>query len=162
MTGGADDDDTGGAVGGERVVQARGEREVAQMVGGELQLPSLFGVLLGAGHDAGVVHQDVQRALPGRGECGDGRRIGEVQVGHMHVLVAGRFGDVLGDELADRHVADGQSDGRPRTSQGPSRLRAETGGCAGDQRTAAREIDTLRDLCGRAGETEGRDDERHG
>lgn len=80
----------------------------------------------------------------------------------MHVPVAGRFGDVLGDALADRHVADGQGDGRPCTGQDASRLCAETGGCAGDQRTAAGEIDALRDLCGRAGESEGRDDEGQG
>ncbi len=46
MTGGADHDDAGGAVGGQRAVQASGESEVPEMVGGELPLPTLFGVLL--------------------------------------------------------------------------------------------------------------------
>jgi hypothetical protein len=58
-----DHDDAGGAVGGQRAVQAGGESEVAEMVGGELPLPALFGVLLGTGHDARVVHQHMQRAV---------------------------------------------------------------------------------------------------
>ncbi len=155
MAGGTHHDDARVAVGGQRLVQTGGEGEVAQVVGGELPFPSLFGVLLGAGHDARVVHQDVQRAPPGGGESGDGRGIGQVEMREAHLLIARRCGDVLGDAFARRRVPDSEGDCRARGGQGPGRLGPEAGGGAGDHRTTAGEIDALRHLGSRAGETEG-------
>ena len=59
MRAGAQRDDPRLERGGERVVEADGEGEVPEMVGGELHLPALGGVRLGHGHDPRVVDQQV-------------------------------------------------------------------------------------------------------
>jgi len=61
-----------GPGGGERVVQSVGEREVAEVVGGELQFPALGCALLGGSHDAGVVDEQVRRLVPRLDECRNG------------------------------------------------------------------------------------------
>jgi hypothetical protein len=65
--------------GGERAVQPEREPEVAEVVGGELQLPAPRGALFGRGHHARVVDQDVQRALPAPRERGDRSGVGQLQ-----------------------------------------------------------------------------------
>ena len=72
MPDGAERHDPRVAGGGECVVQAECEREVAEVVGRELHLPALRGPLkVGQSHHPGVVDQDVQRSAPVGGEGGD-------------------------------------------------------------------------------------------
>ena len=59
--------------------QQVGQREVAEVVGAELHLEAVRGALLGHGHHAGVVDQDVEVALPGVGERAHGGEVGEVE-----------------------------------------------------------------------------------
>ena len=49
-------------------MQAGGQREVAEVVGGELHLPALGRAGQRGGHHAGVVDEDVQRPVPARRE----------------------------------------------------------------------------------------------
>jgi hypothetical protein len=67
----ADDDDTSMARLLEHAVQPEREGEVTELVGGELQLPTLGGAALRCGHDARVADQDVERTTPGADECPD-------------------------------------------------------------------------------------------
>ena len=54
-----------------------------EVVRPDLQLEAVLGPTLGDGHDAGVVDEDVEVALPGVGEGADGREVGEVERPHL-------------------------------------------------------------------------------
>ena len=124
----AERDDARVAGGRERFVQAQREREVAEVVGRELAAPSPRGVRLGRRHHAGVVDEDVQRAVPGVRERGDRRAIGEVEVAHVDVGVARRRGDVAAVCSPASSVAHGERDRRRRRprARAPSRRRCRT------------------------------------
>ena len=81
---------------GQRRVQPEGELEVTEVVGRELHLPALGSALqLGQRHDAGVVDQDVQSALPGGDEVADRLPVSQVESRHVDLGVAGRRSDGL-------------------------------------------------------------------
>jgi hypothetical protein len=136
-------DDAGVAGCGQRVVQTGGQREMAEVVGAELGLPALRGPAVRGVHHAGVVHQDVERSVPGGGERVDTRQIGEIELFDDDVGATGGVGDVGGD----RHLGAG-------VGEGPGGLHADAGGPAGDDRAPARQVDSVDDLQGRAGAAE--------
>ncbi len=89
VAGGRDADDAGAVGGLQRGGEARDQREVAEMVGGELRFPVGPDTRFGIGHDGGVVDEDVQRLARGDiavGECLDGLEIGKVQLGEGVVI----------------------------------------------------------------------------
>ena len=158
---GADGDDPGAAVGGQGVVEAEGQGEVTEVVGRELELPALARVLLRRRHDAGVVDEDVQRAVPPGHERGDRRPIGELERRHVDVAVPGGGRDAGGDPPAGLHVPHGQGDPGAGAGQRPRRLHADAGGRAGDDGPPARQVDAGCHL-GRGGPgPEGRPDKCH-
>jgi hypothetical protein len=119
---GAERDDTGVAAVGESVVQAQCEREVAEMVGRELQLHAVPGQLFFGQEHAGVVDEDVQRPMPACRECGDRIKVGEVEPADSDSTVLGRGGDLGRGSVADLDVADGERDLGACTGQRPGGL----------------------------------------
>lgn len=80
----ADHHDPSAAVGGQRWMQPDRQREVAEMIRGELQFPAVRRVLLRRVHDARVVDQHVQRAVAPPGDEGvDGGEVGQVELSHL-------------------------------------------------------------------------------
>jgi hypothetical protein len=114
-----------------------GQGEVAQMVGGELQLPALGRTLqLRQGHDPGVVHQNVQRPGPAGHEVAHRGLIGEVQARDRDL------GAELGGDLLPRsHVPDRERHLSPGAGQGPGSLDPNARGASGDRLAEA--ADTL-------------------
>jgi hypothetical protein len=149
LGGGADRDDARPGGGRERAVQAGGQGEVAEVVGGELHLPAFGGAHQRGGHQPGVVDQDVQRARPVRGEGAHGCLVGEVERGDQDRLVAGAGDDVPGGAVARLFVADGEGDLGAGTGQRAGGLDADAGGPAGHDGPAAGQIDAVHDLGGR-------------
>ena len=141
MRRGADRDDAPGAVGHERVVQAEREREVPEVVGGELQLPALGRARLGGRHHACVVDEHVQWARPGRDEGRDRRPVGEVEVLDAHVGIARGFDDLAGRALAGGKVAHRERHVGSRARQRTRRLDSDPGRAAGDDDAATAEVD---------------------
>lgn len=90
------------------LVEGQGQREVPQVVGGELQFPAVVGVRLGCLYDAGVVDQGVQWAVPSGGERVDGVQVGQVEFTHVHPVVCGFGGDVVGGAPSGGRIADGR------------------------------------------------------
>jgi len=138
---------------------ARGQGEVAEVVGGELHLPALGRTHLGRCHQARVVDQDVQRAVPRGGERRDRRLVGKIQRRDQDLLVAGRRDDVLGGALSGRQIADRERDLRARARQGPGGLDADPGCPSGHDDAAAGEIDAVDHLGGGGLGAERRGDE---
>ena len=112
--------------------QQVGQREVAEVVGADLQLEAVLCARLGRGHDAGVVDQDVEVAVPALGELPDRREVGEVEPAHRdgtpHVgrglLAPGGVahgegharagaGELAGGDPADPAVGAGHDHGAP-------------------------------------------------
>ena len=90
----------------ERVVQSAGQSEVAQMVGGELQLPTLCRQLeVRQRHHAGVVDEQMERSTPARGEGGDRRLVREVEPADVECIVARGGGDVGGTSVSGGGIA---------------------------------------------------------
>jgi hypothetical protein len=89
-------------------VQADGEREMTEMVGGELHfVPGRGEGELRQGHHAGIVDEDVQRPGPRAHEAGHRGRIGQVQLRDPQRTRARRqlFGDPVRDFPAGLDVA---------------------------------------------------------
>ncbi len=107
---GAHRHDAGGPGRGHGVVQAECQGGMPEMVGRELALPPLRRADERAGHDAGVVDQQVQRLVPAPHEGCDAGPVHQIEVGHPHLLVARRRRDVTGYALARSGVADRQRD----------------------------------------------------
>ena len=126
MAAGAERHDPRVADSGQRVVESEREREVAKVVGRELELPAVGCQLeLGERHHAGVVDEDVQRPGPGAREGGNRGRIGEVERSDLDGVVAGRILDLGRDEFAGVGVADGEDDGGAGAREGPGGLDAD-------------------------------------
>ncbi len=156
VRGRADGDDPCVAGVGERAAQTAGEREVPEVVGRELQLPAFGGALFRRGHHAGVVDEDVQRSVPFVDECGDRGTVGEVEGRDVDATV-----DLGRDARSGGAVADGERDGRAGTGERAGGLDADAGGASGDDRAAAREVDSGHDLRRRGVEVEGGCDAGH-
>jgi len=154
VCGGAHRDDTGSVPfagsGGEGSVQAETEREVAEVVGGELEFPPLRRPGQVTDDHAGVVDQQVQRTGPPLGERGDGATDGEVQRADEDPAAAGRLGDVGGRPGAGVAVADGEGDLGARSRQRTGCLHPDPGRCAGDDRAEAGQVQSGDDVGGGA------------
>ena len=109
-------------------MQAGGEGEVTEVVGGELELPAFRGAEFGGRHHAGVVDEDVERAVPVRDEVGDRLLVGQVQ------------------PCADRDGDFGAGGG-----EDPGGLQSEAGAAAGDDRASAGQVDAVDHLGGGGG-----------
>jgi hypothetical protein len=145
-----------GAAGrGEGVVQAQGQREVAEIIGTELKFVALGGCPpVRHGHDSGVVDQNVQRARPCPDERADRVEVGQVERGGLD----------LSGEFAGQSAGRGRVPGRDGhlgagRGQGARRLPADAGGAAGHHGAFAGEVDTGQNLAGGAGEAERRSDQ---
>ena len=130
-----------GSIHAEQVLQQQaGEREMAEMVGAELQLEAVGGVLLRRVHHAGVVDEQVDPRVGGRkfGRRGAHRcQRAQIQFVHRHLRArgqlpnAGRRSVALGG-VADRHHHSGATGG-----EHTGRVVAEAGVRAGDDRHSA-------------------------
>ena len=130
-------------------MQAGGEREVAEVVGGELQLPALRRAQLSG---EAMTPALLTRMCSGPSQRGDerrdGRLVGEVERRDEDLLVAGGRGDVLGGALAGLGVADGEGDLGAGAGQRAGGLDADAGRAAGDDGAAAGQVDAGDDLGG--------------
>ena len=81
--------------------QQAGQREVAEVVGAELQLEAVGGAARDR-HHAGVVDQDVEVALQLVGEPAHRREVGEVEAAHVEVAV--QLGDRVLPFAVSRHA----------------------------------------------------------
>lgn len=137
---GADDHDAGGAGVPQSRVQASGQSEVAEVVGGKLHFPAVRGEgACGKGHDPRVRDEDVERPAPCPREAVDGGHIGKIEGLCVHPARTGG-GRLLDQGLGGLRVARGDGDLRAGGGQGPDGFGAETRGTAGDHGTAAGEI----------------------
>ena len=87
---------------GDMPKQQVGQREVAEVIGPDLQLESVRRTPLGCSHHSGVVDQYVNLALPGVGERAYRRQIGKIKTAHFGVT-----GYRRGSRLAFGHIAHG-------------------------------------------------------
>lgn len=143
----ADRDDARVAGGGESVAQAEGEREMPEMVRGELRLPALTGaVQVRQGHDARVVDQNVQWTLPRGREGSDGGTVGQFQPGDQNTVVAGLRRDLGRGAFAGFDVPDRERHLGSRRGQSPRGLDADARCTAGDNGTPAGQVDAGDDL----------------
>ncbi len=155
---GADRHDAGAAGGRERAVQAGGKREVAEMIGGELELPALWCAGLRARHHAGVVDQDVQRPVPGGDQRRDRCRVGEVHGRDEDVGVGATGHDRRRDTLSCVGVADREGHLRADGGERTCGLQADTRCPTGHDDPAAAQIDPADDLGSGCFPFEGRGD----
>ena len=122
------------------------------MVGAELGLEAVGGLALGAGHDAGVGDDHVER-LAGRdqgvGAGADAGQRGQVELDQLEPAAVGRLGaDAVGRALGLVQVARGADHLRAVGGQGAGGLDAEAGRDAGHQDALAAEVDALQHLVG--------------
>ena len=115
--------------------QQVGQREVAEVVRAELHLEAVLGALLGDGHHAGVVDEDVEVALPRVGEGVDGGEVGEVELAHLGLALDGGRG-----RLALGEIADGEDDVRAGAAELASGGEADAAVGAGDDEGASVEV----------------------
>ncbi len=118
------------------------------MIRRELELPPRLCSGQRAGHDAGVVDEQVERAVIPKPVFGTGAHAGkriQLELHHVH-HAAGRCPDALRHPFALGHVAHCEGDRRAPGGQGPGRLGAEPAGGPGDQRRLAGEVDALKNL----------------
>lgn len=128
---------------------------MAQVVGRELGLPAGADAGLRAGHDPGVVDEDVDGAVRGEeplGEGADAVQVAEVELVHLDTVETGDR--LLGDRPAPRRDDD------PGTGLGEraGRLQAEPRVAAGDDRQLPREVDAVEHVVRAAPEVESRTD----
>ena len=105
----------------QRGQEQAGQREVPQVVRPELHLEPVGGQAAGERHHPGVVHQDVQRAVPRAGEGPHRGQIGQVERSNLRRRRAGSAPfDVGGRFRAARWVPDRQHHRRLRAERAPS------------------------------------------
>lgn len=147
----------------ERCVEAGGEGEVPEEVGGELHLPALGSESPGGkGHDPGVGDEDVERAVPRPREGVDGRRIGQVESRGPHLAPATEGGELAGERLGGLRTAGGDRDMRTGGGERPDGLGADARAAARDHGVASGEIHAVDDLRGGGVVIEGGCEERVG
>jgi hypothetical protein len=117
------------------------EREVAQVVGAELQLKAIGGAAQRRNHDPGVVDQQVDLTIPARGKRPDRGEAGEVEFAYL-----GLAGDARGRRVTLLEVAHGQRHLRARRRQDPRCRPADTAVRAGNDHAPVRNI---RNVCSR-------------
>jgi len=119
------------AVGDPRQEQVR-ERERPEVIRADLHLEAVRRAPLGQRHDAGVVDEDVERAVPAGGERAHGAEIGEVERAHL-----GGAGHRRSGGLAACGVAHREHDAGAGTRELARDDRAETAVGAGHDSDAA-------------------------
>ena len=125
-----------------------GQRHVAEMVGAELAFPALADAGEGAGHDAGIVDQEVQRPAGPGIVIGKAAHAGEVGKVHRRDLdLTGDAGERFGCEF---RTPRGYGDARPGRGEGADGFQPDAGIAAGDDGILALEVDALDDFLGRA------------
>jgi hypothetical protein len=111
------------------------------MVGADLHLQPVLGVGERAGHDPGVVDQQVQRPVaPALGEGPDRLEAGEVQHRPRHLASIWALGDVGDGRLGQVGFADGDDHLGPGFGQGAGGLDPDAGGPAGDDGDLAGQV----------------------
>lgn len=99
---------------GEDVDEVAGEGEVGEVVDAELGFEAVFGELVGDGHEAGVVEEDIEAVVFGFesiGERFDGGEAGVIE-GHDSDLGLGSLGEEFDFGLFGfGHIAAGHDDG---------------------------------------------------
>ncbi|KPC68003.1 hypothetical protein ADL26_20670, partial [Thermoactinomyces vulgaris] len=96
---GGDGDDARVAARFEQAEETPGEREVAEVVGGELALVALRAERARRGHDAGVVHEEVEPVAVGVQTVGElGHRVEVFEVERADLEVRAR---VVGADVLD-------------------------------------------------------------
>ena len=113
-------------------MQTLGQREMTQVVGGELPLETVGRALQVGSDDAGVVDEQVQRPVPGRDEVSDRERIGELETRDANGAVVDRGVHGVRRRLARGDVANRQSDLGPGRRERPRRLHPDSGRGPGD------------------------------
>ena len=142
--------------------QTKHEREMAEIVAGELHLPALVGSLeFGDRHHAGVVHQDVKRTPPPLGEGGDRRLVGQVETLDVYGVVAGLAPKVGCHRFPGLRSANGQGDLRARGTQRARRLDAQATRRARHHGSLAGQIDSRDHLVGRRLESKSGREQSH-
>src|SRR3954454_11718143 len=112
--------------------QQVGERKRAEVVRADLHLEAVLRAALGHGHDTGVVHENVDRAMPRRGELAHRGQVREVELPHLRGAV-----DRGGRLVALVPVAHGQHHARARTRElACGRQTDATVGAGHDERAA--------------------------
>ena len=140
-------------------MQSECEREVAEVVGRELQLPALGRELpVGQPHHGGVVDEQVQRPGPSPRRTRRPSPVGEIEPADVNGGVARRGGDVGGGPFAGLGVAHGERDVGARARERPRRLDADARRAAGHDRAPAAEVDAVDHLRGGRVEAERRGD----
>lgn len=146
-----DRDDPGAVRRRECRVEAEGEGEVAQVVDGELRLPTVrCADEFRRSHHSGVVDQDVQRAVPGRHERGDRRPVGQVEPSYRQLSRLGRQFSFQACHYAGTRVGvpHGQGDIGARRGECPGRLHPDSGTGSGHHGPAAVQVDAVDHLGG--------------
>jgi hypothetical protein len=150
-----DRDDACPAGGRECAMQSGGQCEVAEMIGGELELPTLRRSGQRAGHDPGIVDQDVHRLVPRGDERRDRCRVGEVNRRDQDVGVAGGGLDLRGDALSRVGGADREGHLCTRGGECARGFEADAGCPTGHDDPTAGQVDSGDDLCGGGSPLEG-------
>src|ERR687891_2109081 len=117
--------------------QERGEREVAEVVGPELELEAVGGPAAWRRHDAGVVDQQVEavvRRVEALGEGANRIELAEVELLELELGPGRRAPDGVARALALRHAAAREHDARTGPSELPRRDEAEPAVGARDDR----------------------------
>lgn len=135
----------------QRVVEAVGESEVAEMVRRELKLPAgRCQPQLGYRHHPSVVDQDVERSAPARDEGRDRVRLGQIERPDVYGRIARRRGDLRGGLGSGSRVSDGERDLRACGRECPGRLDPDPRRAAGHDRALPGQVGARDDL-GRRG-----------
>ena len=117
-----------------------------------------FVVPYGAGHQAGVVDEEVEAVVLGEEPVGEGANAverGEIELSHVQLDGMVDCGaDALGGRFAAVEVAHRHDDLSTVVGEGAGRLLPEPGRSAGDHRKPAREVDAGQYVVGGGGEPE--------
>jgi hypothetical protein len=148
---GTDHDDAAAALGQGRA-KGSGEREMAEVVSRELELPSLLGPPQIGQHDAGVGDEGVQGPVPVRCEGVDRAPVEEVEASDAAALAGGAEARQGGPSAAG--IADRDGDLCPSRGKGSRSGRPDSAGASRNDRAAAGEIDSGQDCGGRRLESE--------
>src|SRR6202034_2735983 len=108
------------------------EREMAEMVGGELELAALGRVLLGSGHNACVVDKDVELTHPTCDELAHRCEVGQVEPLGPHFGIPRLRPDREHGAVCGMRVARRDGDVGTCCGERPGSLATEPAAAAGD------------------------------
>jgi hypothetical protein len=123
--------------------QQVGQGEVAEMVGTELQLEAVGSAGEWCRHHSGVVDQQVQVAVPARGELADRGQAREVEPADLGVA-----GHRRGGSPALVGIAHGENDAGARAGERTGGGAADAAVAAGDDHAAAGHVGDVCGVCG--------------